>query len=288
MTAPGVNGAFAADQTSAPAFSGHLHLTASARPDGRTFLSRQSFRAPFHLSKPHANDELLHVQIVNSTAGMLAGDRLELDVQVEEDAALALTTPSAARAFTMRAGTAEYRQHLTVADHGWLEYAPEPLFCHRECIFTQETIIDLAPTAGLFFVDALAPGRAGSGERWAWRKLVLALQVRAAGRIILQERLISSGEDLGRMAGFFHTPYAWFATVIVAAPDLAADDPIWERARGLHRESLGCGVTRLRETSWIVRLVAPDGLTLRDALAELRQHLAARLPYLRCDLRKVQ
>lgn len=287
MTGSTVKRARATDETSSPAFSGHLHLTASARPDGRTFLSHQSFRAPFHLSKPHSTDEALHVQIVNSTAGMLAGDRLKLDVRVEEQAALALTTPSAARAFMMRTGTAEYRQRLAVANQGWLEYSPEPLFCHRECKFTQETTIDLASQAGLFFVDALAPGRAGSGEQWAWRNLVLTLQLRIANELVLQERLDSSGEKLGAMARFFGTPSAWFATVIIAAPNLSPDNDVWERVRGLHYEHLSCGVTQLRATSWIIRLVASDGLALRDALAALRGLFAAALPRLGCDLRRV-
>lgn len=287
MTILSHHAAITSEETSTSEFSGHLHLTASARPDGRTFLSHQSFRAPFHLSKPHSSDEALHVQIVNSTAGMLAGDRLELDVRVEEQAALALTTPSAARAFMMRTGTAEYRQRLAVADHGWLEYSPEPLFCHRECTFTQETTIDLASQAGLFFVDALAPGRAGSGEQWAWRRLVLGLQLRIADELVLQERLDASGEKLGTMAQFFGTPNAWFATAIVAAPNLSPDDDVWERVRVLQQERLSCGVTRLRATSWIIRLVAPDGLELRDALAALRELFAPALPGLGCNLRKV-
>ena len=57
--------------------------------------------------------------------------------------------------------------------------------------------------------------------------------------------------------------------------------------RALHRERLWCCVTRLRATSWIIRLVAPDGLALRDALAQLREMFAAPLPKLGCDLRKV-
>ena len=60
-------------------FSGQLSLRAAARAEGRTALAAQSFRAPYHLSKPYwdVDTRTLLVQVVNPTAGILAGDRLE-------------------------------------------------------------------------------------------------------------------------------------------------------------------------------------------------------------------
>src|SRR5690349_22775191 len=104
-------------------FSGHLRLQAAARADGRTTLAGQSFRAPYHLSKPYwdADAGTLLVQVVNPTAGILEGDSLASDISVEPGAALLVTTPSASRLFKMNAGAAECRQHFTVAKGAWLE-----------------------------------------------------------------------------------------------------------------------------------------------------------------------
>ena len=90
-------------------FSGHLSLRAATRADGRTVLARQSFRAPYHLSKPYwdMDAKTLLVQVVNPTAGILSGDRLESDLDVRKGAALLVTTPSASRVFKMKSGTAE-------------------------------------------------------------------------------------------------------------------------------------------------------------------------------------
>ena len=88
-------------------FSGHLALRAIAREDGRTILATQSFRAPFHLSKPYWDEDAktLLVQVVNPTAGILSGDRLESTIVVDSGAALLVTTPSASRVFQMNGGT---------------------------------------------------------------------------------------------------------------------------------------------------------------------------------------
>src|SRR5215203_1961879 len=101
-------------------FSGHLSLLAARRDHGRTVLATQSFRAPFHISKPYWDSDArtLLVQVVNPTAGILSGDRLESKIEVERDAALLVTTPSTSRVFKMRYGDAECRQYFGVRKGG--------------------------------------------------------------------------------------------------------------------------------------------------------------------------
>ena len=102
-------------------FAGHLHLEAAPRADGRTVLARQSFRAPFHLGKSYWESGVLQVRVVNATAGILAGDRLDLAIRVRSGAALLVLTPAATRAFMMRRGAAECRQMFKVEAEGRLE-----------------------------------------------------------------------------------------------------------------------------------------------------------------------
>ena len=86
-------------------FSGHLRLRGAVREHGRTVLAEQSFRAPFHLSKPYWDMDtgVLLVQVVNPTAGILAGDRLESDVAVDVGAAVCVTaSPNVGSGFAWR------------------------------------------------------------------------------------------------------------------------------------------------------------------------------------------
>jgi urease accessory protein len=268
-------------------FLGHLHLTAAQRDDGQTAIAEQSFRAPFHLSKPYWDGHVLQVQVVNPTAGVLEGDELELDVRVRSGAALVVTTPAATRAFMMRRGVAVCRQQLTVDAGGWLEFAPEPLCPHRDCDYTQATRLDVTDGGEVCFVDALAPGRVGRGERWAWRRLRLGLEVWFGGEPVLIERLDGSGADMARAAAFFGTPDAWMATMVVLTQRITTDDPVWAYVRSLHGDGRWVGVTRLRRGGWIVRTLAPGGQELRDLLRAVREALAELLPSLRSNLRKL-
>jgi urease accessory protein len=268
-------------------FTGHLHLEAALRADGRTVLSRQSFRAPFHIGKPYWDGRVLQVRIVNPTAGILSGDRLELAVRVDAGASLLAMTPAATRAFMMNSGTASCRQSFVVEAGGWLEYAPEALCPHAGCDYQQGTRLEIAKDGEACWVDILAPGRVGRDETWAWRRLRLALDVSYAGAPVLCERLDCSGAEMARMAAFHGTPGAWLATMLVLGERITADDPVWNLVRALHGGGRWVGVTRLRRGGWIIRAVAPGGQELRDLMTELRTLLATVLPGLRSDLRKL-
>ncbi len=271
-------------------FSGHLLLEAAVRPNGRTALAAQSFRAPYHLSKPYwdADTRTLLVQVVNPTAGILAGDRLESAIAVGAGAALLVTTPSASRVFRMQEGTAECHQQFTVAANGWLEVMPELLVPHRGCRFRQTTRINVEPGGGLFFADLLMPGRVAHGEAWEWEKLCLEIDVRLGGELILRERLAQSGEELRSLAALAGSgPAACFANAVLVAP--AGDaDARWRRAvEVLHGDGLWAGVSPLRLGGWSLKLVAADGVKLRRGLRAMRRALAEAFPRLACDPRKL-
>jgi urease accessory protein len=274
-------------------FSGHLSLVAAARDHGRTVLAAQSFRAPFHLSKPYWDTEAraLLVQVVNPTAGILSGDRLESDIAVQTGAALLVTTPSASRVFRMREGVAECRQQFTVAAGGWLEVMPEPLVPHRASHYRQVTAIDVAAGGQLFFVDQLQPGRVAHGEIWGWDRLCLDLTVRAAGELVLRERLDQTGGDLRALAELAGSgPHACFANALLLAPDAVADSstPAWRAELAtLHCDGVWLGASALRRGGWSIKLVAPDSVRLRQALRDVRTILARYFPRLGCDPRKL-
>ena len=273
-------------------FAGHLSLHAATRDHGRTVLAAQSFRAPFHISKPYwdADTRALLVQVVNPTAGILSGDQLDSQIEVQSDAALLVTTPSASRLFQMRGGEAECRQHFTVSAGSWLEVMPEPLVPHRGSRYRQVTSIDVDATGALFFVDQLMPGRVGHGEAWVWDRLCLELTVRVSGELVLRERLEQTGQQLREMAQFAGSgATACFANAVLIDPASAQrGEAAWlSDVKALHGDGLWFGVSSLRAGGWSIKLVARDGMRLREALGNVRRILAATYPRVGNNLRKL-
>lgn len=274
-------------------FHGHLFLRAEARAGGRTAIGAQAFRAPFHVSKPYwdADTGTLLVQVVNPTAGILSGDRLESAVEVAAGAAVLLTTPSASRVFKMRAGEAASVQRFTVEAGGWLEVLPEPVVPHRGSVFHQKTALAVAAGGAAFYADLLLPGRVAHGEAWEWKKLVLELDVRCGGERVLRERFDQSGEGLRALAALAGAGEgACFGNAVVVAPGLGAEAaPAWREAlHALHTDGVWIGASPLRlGGAWSIKFVASDGVKLKHTLAAIRRALTGSCPHLGCDARKL-
>lgn len=277
-------------------FYGHLALRAAARSDdGVTSLASQSFRAPYHLSKPYwdADTRTLLIQVVNPTAGILSGDRLESDVAVGPGAAVLLTTPSASRVFCMRADAASATslQKFTIAPGGWLEVLPEPLVPHRGSRFHQRTVLDVAPGGAAFYADLLFPGRIAHGETWAWDRLILELEIRSGSALLLRERLDQTADHLHALATLARAgESASFGNAVFIAPGLGTDPaPPWRAAlHALQVDGIWIGVSQLRTgAGWGIKFIAPDPILLRRTLTSIRSILAAVAPHLSCDARKL-
>jgi urease accessory protein len=153
--------------------NGHLHLTASVDHAGRTYVSKQSFRAPLHLSKPHLDEEALVVNVVNPTAGLFDGDEVDVQISVEPGARLVLTTPSAGRVYRARSDRpASVCQEIRVASGGYAEFFPELFIPQAGARYHQQTQLRVEPGGQMLYCEWLAPGRVARGEVFDYRELL--------------------------------------------------------------------------------------------------------------------
>ncbi|HEX8311769.1 MAG TPA: urease accessory protein UreD [Chthoniobacteraceae bacterium] len=256
---------------------GHLELICAADESGRSYLRHQSFRAPIHLSKPHLDEGTLVVNVVNPTAGLLAGDRIRYDVQVEGGSRLMLTTPSANRVHQMRQGHAEVRQDFSVASGGWLENWPELMIPQGGARYRQQTTIRIEKGGGLLFLETVAPGRVASGESFAYAELDWATDLFIGDQHLARERYRLRGDDesLSPLREQFASGY--YASVFVVAPELPPDAACWPRIHELHEENAWIGVSQLSHAGWVVKLLAADSIALRRKCAAIRAELYAAL-----------
>jgi len=249
--------------------AGHLDLLAAADGEGRTVLRRQSFSAPFHISKPHHDAGWLVVNLASPTPGMLGGDRVKANVEVATGARLVLTTPSASRLHTMDVGHAELVQEFTVARGACLDFFPEYLIPQRGTRYRQRTRISVEPGGTLLWCESIAPGRTASGEVFAYEELRFATDIFIGGTHVLRERfrLVPGKSALNALRSRF--PEAYYAGIVWAAPGIA---PSADAFNELHDEDAAwVGVTALTAGGFIVKIVAADSITLRERISRARQ-----------------
>jgi len=252
---------------------GHLELVCALDSRGLSMLRHQSFRAPIHLSKPHLDAETLVANVVNPTAGLLDGDRIECRAIVEPGARLLLTTPSASRAHRMREGSAELYQELRVEAGGFLEFWPELFIPQGGTRYSQRTELHVAEAGELLFFESLAPGRVAFGEAFAFDELNWATDLRYAGDLVARERyrLTPDSEAVRAMRAAF--PEAYYASGFVVSPRLDDRHPCWTRLHALHTKDAWVGCGRLVRGGWVIKCLAAGSVALRRLLNSVRQEL---------------
>ncbi len=248
---------------------GHLHLTASPEGEDRTYISRQSFRAPLHLSKPHMDAGALVVNVVNPTAGLFDGDEVDIQVEVETGARMVLTTPSAGRVYRARSGRpARVTQEIRVAAGGFVEFFPELFIPQAGARYHQETRLQVAEGGQMLFCEWLAPGRVARGEVFDYEELLWDTDVWHGGVLAARERYALTPRDESLTAlraafpashylGFFVTGWPhWPSEALDALTNL---------------ENVYAGHGPLPGGGGIVKVLCGDNLSARRTFGRVRE-----------------
>lgn len=248
-----------------------MHIEGQADAQGRTFLARQSFRAPIHLSKPHWDGNYLIINVVNPTAGLFAGDYVETIVRVRGGARAVLTTPSATRVFRARHSTqgTEIVQTIAVENGGRLDVCPDMLIAHGGARYSQTTRIEVHAGGELFFTEMLAPGRTASGETFAYEQLEFSTDLIVGSRLAVREKYCLNASSQGLESLRRRFPNAYYASSLVVS-HAARAELLQREIAALNSASVLAGGSRPGDDVYVIKLVATDSMSLRKAISKLR------------------
>jgi len=217
------------------------------------------------------------VHLNNVSGGVLAGDRLALDVEVQAGAAAQITTTGATRLYRHRPGAADSEQHarFSVGDGAILEYLPDTVIPYAGSCHWQRTEIRLGRGSTLFWWEMFAPGRLAAGERFAFDRLRVQAEVYAGSLPVLRENYLlePKNKDLSalvRMLDYSHT--ASLCIVQEGRPQTfwrALEDQLNEtaRRRTQHGQAVW-GASMLASEGVIVRGLSASGCFLHETLIE--------------------
>ncbi|RLY93742.1 urease accessory protein UreD [Kocuria tytonicola] len=170
-----------ANTTTPPAsgWAGQLRLTVAAR-GGRSYAARQFHEGALRVLRPHYLDRSGQVTytVVNPGGAYFGADSYLLDVAVERDASLALTTQSATKVYRTPQGPASQEMIVRLGPGAVLEYVPDQLIVYRGGSYIQRTRVDMDPTASLLLAEVVTPGWSPSGESFAYDELRMRTEVR--------------------------------------------------------------------------------------------------------------
>lgn len=164
----------------------------------RTALTHRRHQGPLMVQKPfYPETETCHVYLIHPPAGVVGGDRLEITVDVAEQAQALITTPGSGKFYRSAGPTAKLTQTLSVAKNASLEWLPQDTILFAGCEVDMLTHVQLQPGASFVGWEILCLGRPSSGEVFDHGRCRQRFELWRDGRpLVIDRSLLTGGDDL--------------------------------------------------------------------------------------------
>ena len=189
-----------------------------------------TFNAPFKLMKTTNNlDGRCEIPLLHTAGGLVGGDELFLNVNVNPKSSGCITTVAAQKVYgtvgrsQLHPQGAWARQfcNFSLEEDGDLEWVPQELVIFKDGLFEQTMRVDLKPGASFISMEVVRLGRTAAGEELgngSWRsKVEICRTMSEATSWEFIDQLELSGEALISEHGLSNKPV--FGSLIWIAPE---------------------------------------------------------------------
>jgi urease accessory protein len=166
-----------------------LVLRIAARIDRSVLIAREH-SGPLVVQRPfYPEGAPCHLYLLHPPGGVVGGDRLHLEVDVQAGAHALITAPGAAKFYRSSGALAQQTQCLAVAADAALEWLPHENIFFPGAHTRLETRIDLAEGARFIGWELQCFGRPALPERFHSGRAEIATRLSRNGRPLIAERL---------------------------------------------------------------------------------------------------
>ena len=191
------------DIPQAAAWEAKLKLGFALRDD-KTVLARREHIGPLTVQRPfYPEGGVCHLYLLHPPGGVVAGDHLTLEADVESGGQTLITTPAAGKFYRSGGGTAQQNVNLRVADNACLEWLPQETIIYEGAQLNSTMNIDLAEHGHFVGWEILALGRPAAGEGFTYGEVALNWLIRRGGLLFYMERLHLDAEAFQARWGLF-------------------------------------------------------------------------------------
>ncbi len=242
--------------------------------DGTSRLDRlyQQGAAKIRLPAVYGNQAGPQAVLINSAGGLTGGDHLTWDLYAGRGAHLTATSQACEKIYRA-AGKETARQEtmIRVEEGASLHWLPQETILFNQSRLDRSLSVDLARGSRFLAVEAVLLGRLAMKEKLTELLFRDRWTIRKDGRLLHSEafKLDGSAENLRQKSAILNGGTAFASLFYTGPQDAEALDKLAEQIRLLKG---GAGVSAW-QGKLLVRLTAPDGLTLRQYLIPIIEHL---------------
>lgn len=252
----------------------HLNLQ-FCRQQKKTILEDVYFTAPFKVMQPFLSNTAARFMILSASAGIMAGDRQDIDIYLKKGTTVELTAQSYEKIHKMIDGEGRRSTRITLEKDTLLFYAPQPVIPFAGSVFTSDTVIHLTDnTSKLFFSEILSSGRTAYDERFLYKKYSASVKIYEGNDICYFEnsRYLPAQQNLNGFGSY--EGYTHLATILLF--NFTADDSsLTEKIRqilDMHKELDG-GVSCTENKYLCIKSFASSGQSLVNFIDSIKKLL---------------
>jgi urease accessory protein len=178
-----------------------LDLVFSDRKD-KTVLSHRSQRGPLSVQRAfYPEGDVCHLYVLHPPGGVVGGDILTINADIQKDASALLTTPGATKFYRSQGETAHQKQNLRIAELGSLEWLPQENIYFPGAQAKMSTQINLSASAYFIGWETHCLGLPANNEAFATGHLDIDFALFKDDRPLVMERMNITQDRLNAPTG---------------------------------------------------------------------------------------
>ncbi|MDY4021077.1 urease accessory protein UreD [Staphylococcus borealis] len=262
-------------------WTGQLDLTVFN--NGKRSVARDIFfeKALKVIRPVYLNDSTIPTfYIVNVGGGYLDGDRYRMNINVDENAAVTLTSQGATKIYKTLNDRVEQYQTFHIANNGYMEYVGDPIIAYEHAKFFQHNQFKLDATASMFYTDILTPGYSSSEAHFTYEYMHLLNEIYVDDELVVYDNLRMHPSEteissLGYMEHYTHLGSAYFIHPKVTQKFI---DEVYEEIKDYTlKYNCRLGITQLPTHGFTVRVLSNMTQEIEEILNTVQSYIANKL-----------
>lgn len=193
--------------------------------DNLTYPEEVYFKAPYKLTNyfrlPSGGIEYI---LMSSSPGIMSGDNYCIDITLQKDSHLVISSQSYEKILKMDEGSANRKTTINLYPNSYLKYLPLPVIPFASSAFKANTTINISSrTAKLIYADFISNGRHHNMEQFKYKYFISELDLILENKLVYREnnRFIPEKFDLFSL-GMFEN-FNCFANLVIYGFELSQE-----------------------------------------------------------------
>jgi len=149
----------------------------------------------------YPEQDVCHVYLLHPPGGVVGGDELELQIDLEPQAKALFTTPGATKFYLSAGLTAQVKQQLTLQPNAQLEYLPQENIYFPGSLVNAKTSLNVAENSSAIVWEKHCFGRPANNEFYSCGKVITEFEVRCEGKLLFTEKQRIDAAEIKRASG---------------------------------------------------------------------------------------